>query len=164
MFLISNRPYISRPPCGPTLFSKALMHKTLVFILAAAAAASAQAFPAQAGEWVWPHTISWHDRATGGTDGIDNEETLCITPEAAADYPKAQAARLNEENCRISGYQSRGKRASFKASCETMSFDAAYEKLNEDEIQFTQTIYSRKGKSYTAAGTMRRQNGKACTE
>lgn len=140
------------------------MRKSLIALLLLAAAGTAQAFPAPAGEWIWPHTISWHDKATDSTDSIGNEETLCITPDGSTDYPKAQADRLSTENCSISNYQSAGNRASFNARCETMSFDAQYEKLNDKEIKFTQTIYSRKGKSYTASGTMRHQNSKACTE
>ncbi|KPN72170.1 DUF3617 family protein [Neisseria sp. 83E34] len=142
------------------------MYKTLLLLALSATAASAHAFSVQSGEWQWPHTISWHDKKSNSTDSVKGSENICISQKSSADYPKAQADNLTAENCKVSNFQSKGNKASFKAACETMSFDAEYEKLSENEIKFTQTIYSRKGKSYTAAGTMRHKGSQnaSCAE
>ncbi|OSI12786.1 DUF3617 domain-containing protein [Neisseria canis] len=142
------------------------MDKPFLFLTFCAAAAGAQAFSVQSGEWQWPHTISWHDKTSNSTDSVKGSESICISQKSSTDYPKAQADSLAAENCKVSNFQSRGNKASFKAACETMSFDAEYEKLGENEIRFTQTIYSRKDKSYTASGTMRRKGGQtaSCAE
>ncbi|MDO4641278.1 MAG: DUF3617 family protein [Neisseria sp.] len=142
------------------------MHKPLIFILFSIASVAVQAFPAPAGEWEWPHTISWHDKTSNSTDSVKGKENICISQKSSADYPQSQADSLKAENCNISDFQSNENKASFKASCETMSFDAQYEKLSDNEIKFTQTIHSRKGKSYTASGVMHHKNSNtaACVE
>lgn len=144
-----------------------MMLKPFTFLMLLAAMPFAQAFELKAGNWQWAHTISWQERDSGRSDGVEGKENLCVSRQAAADYAKAQADELRAEKCTVSDFAEQGDTASFRAACEEgLSFEMRYQKTSPASVRFTQTVLNPKGRNYTADGVMQYQNDDlaACEE